>query len=110
MRVFAATRYGKLPQTERKEGGGASPMGEPEERTQEAIHVRQVTEVHGNYNKEGEGEPGKFSLQLILDEGAEEHVLRIPAEDVRTLMLMLDEAESIYFDTERGALILRGLD
>ena len=85
-------------------------MAEPEERTQEAIQVRQVTEVHGNYNKEGEGEPGKFSLQLILDEGAEEYVLRIPAEDVRTLMMMIDEAESIAFDSQRGALILRGLD
>jgi len=85
-------------------------MAEPEERTREAIQVRQVTEIHGNYNKEGEGEPGKFSLQLILDEGAEESALRIPAEDVRTLMLMIDDAKSIYFDTERGALILRGLE
>ncbi len=85
-------------------------MAEPEERLQEAIQVRQVTEVHGNYNEEGEGQPGKFSLQLILDEGAAEYVLRIPAEDVRTLMLMIDEAESMYFDTERGVLLLRGLD
>ena len=85
-------------------------MAEPEERTEEAIVVRQVSEVHGNYNEEGEGQAGKFSLQLILDEGAEEYVLRVPAEDVRTLMMMVDKAESMYFDTERGALLLRGLD
>ncbi len=85
-------------------------MTESEERPQEAIQVRQVTEVHGNYNEEGEGQPGKFSLQLILDEGAAEYVLRIPAEDVRTLMMMIDEAESMYFDAERGVLLLRGLD
>ncbi len=85
-------------------------MTESEERPQEAIQVRQVTEVHGNYNEEGEGQFGKFSLQLILDEGAAEYVLRIPAEDVRTLMMMIDEADSMYFDTERGVLLLRGLD
>ena len=85
-------------------------MAEPEERTEEAIKVRQVTEVHGNFNELERGEPGKFSLQFVLDNGAEEYVLRPTAEDVRTLMLMIDEAESMYFDTERGVLILRELD
>jgi hypothetical protein len=26
------------------------------------------------------------------------------------LMMMVDKAESMYFDTERGVLLLRGLD
>jgi hypothetical protein len=81
-----------------------------EQRTQEAIKVRQVTEVHGNFNEEERGGPGKFSLQFILDNGADEYVLRPTAEDARTLMLMIDEAESMYFDTERRVLILRDLD
>jgi hypothetical protein len=81
-----------------------------EQRTEEAIKVRQVTEVHGNFNEEERGEPGKFSLQFVLDNGAEEYVLRPTAEDARTLMLMIDEAESMYFDTERKVLILRDLD
>ncbi len=85
-------------------------MAEPEERTEEAITVRQVTEVHGNFNEEERGQPGKFSLQFILDDGADEYVLRPTAEDTRTLMMMIDEAESMYFDTERRALILRDLD
>ena len=54
--------------------------------------------------------PGKFSLQFILDDGAEEYVLRPTAEDARTLMLMIDEAQSMYFDMERRVLILRDLD
>jgi hypothetical protein len=37
-------------------------------------------------------------------------VLRPTAEEARTLMLMIDEAESMYFDTERRVLILRDLD
>jgi hypothetical protein len=81
-----------------------------EQRTEEAIKVRQVTEVHGNFNEEERGEPGKFSLQFILDNGADEYVLRPTAEDARTLMLMIDEAETMYFDTERRVLILRDLD
>ena len=86
-------------------------MAESEEqRTREAIKVRQVTEVHGNFSEQGQGEPGKFSLQFVLDDGAEERVLLLTSDDTRTLMMMIDEAESMYFDTERGALILRGLD
>ena len=85
-------------------------MAEPEERTEEAIKVRQVTEVHGNYNEVERGQPGEFSLQFILDDGADEYVLRPTAEDARTLMLMIDDAESLYFDMERRALILRNLD
>ena len=81
-----------------------------EQRTEEAIKVRQVTEVHGNFNEEERGGPGKFSLQFILDNGADEYVLRPTAEDARTLMLMIDEADSMYFDTERRVLILRDLD
>jgi hypothetical protein len=81
-----------------------------EQRPEEAIKVRQVTEVHANFNEEERGEPGKFSVQFVLDNGADEYVLRPTAEDARTLMLMIDEAESMYFDTERRVLILRDLD
>ena len=84
-------------------------MSEAEERTREAIKVRQVTDIHGNFSEQGKGETGKYSLQLVLDDGAEEYVLRLTAEDTRTLM-MIDEADSMYFDTERGVLILRDLD
>ncbi len=85
-------------------------MSESEERTREAIKVRQVTDIHGNFSEQGRGETGKFSLQLVLDDGAEEYVLRLTSEDTRTLMMMINEAESMYFDTERGVLILRELD
>ncbi len=85
-------------------------MADPEERTEEAIKVRQVTEIHANFNEEERGEPGKFSMQFILDDGADEYVLRPTAEDARTLMLMIDDAESLYFDLQRRALILRNLE
>ena len=40
---------------------------------------RQVTNVHANSSEGTRGEPGKFSYQLILDNGAEEYAVRPPA-------------------------------
>ena len=41
------------------------------EKSESRIQVRQVTDVHANYSEQGEGRDGKYSLQLILDNGAE---------------------------------------
>ena len=65
-------------------------MSEAEERTREAIKVRQVTDVHGNFSAQGQGEPGTFSLQFVLDDGAEERVLLLTSEDTRTLLMMME--------------------
>ena len=80
-------------------------MAEPEERTEEAIKVRQVTQIHANWNEEERGEPGKFSFQLILDNGAEEFVIRPIDEDADVLMDMFEQTGTLYFDLERKVLI-----
>ena len=80
-------------------------MAEPEERTEQAIKVRQVTQIHANWNEEERGQPGKFSFQLILDNGVEEYVLRPTDEDSDVLMDLFQETGTIYFDMERGVLI-----
>lgn len=80
-------------------------MADPEERTEQAIKVRQVTQVHSNWNEEERGAPGKFSFQLILDDGAEEYVIRPTNEDADVLMDLFEQTETIYFDMERGVLI-----
>lgn len=80
-------------------------MAEQEQRTEQAIKVRQVTAVHANWNEEERGAPGKFSFQLILDNGADEYVLRPSAEDSDVLTDMLEQTGTLYFDTERGVLI-----
>lgn len=80
-------------------------MAEAEERTEQAIQVRQVTDVHSNWNEEERGEPGKFSVQLILDDGAEEYVLRPTAQDTKVIVKLLESSSSQYFDLERRALI-----
>ena len=80
-------------------------MAEAEERTEQAIQVRQVTDAHSNWNEEERGEPGKFSIQLILDDGAEEYVLRATAQGTKVIVRFLGSSSSQYLVLERRALI-----
>ncbi len=80
-------------------------MAESQEQTRQAIKVRQVTQVHANWNEEERGAEGKFSFQLILDNGAEEYVLRPTSEDADVLVDLFEQTDTIYFDMERGVLI-----
>ncbi len=80
-------------------------MADSEQQTRQAIKVRQVTDVHANWNEEERGAPGKFSFQLILDDGAEEYVIRPTNEDADVLVDLFEQTDTIYFDMERGVLI-----
>jgi hypothetical protein len=80
-----------------------------EQQTEQQIKVRQVTDVHANWNEEERGAPGKFSFQLILDNGAEEYAIRPPAEDADALMDLFAMSETMYFDLERQVLIFNNI-
>ncbi len=80
-------------------------MAESQEQTRQAIKVRQVTQVHANWNEEERGDEGKFSFQLILDNGAEEYVIRPTNEDADVLVDLFEQTDTVYFDMERGVLI-----
>ena len=77
----------------------------PERNLEQQITVRQVTNVHANWSEQERGAPGKFSFQLILDNGAEEYAIRPPAEDSDVLMDLFKRSETIYFDLGRQVLI-----
>ena len=77
----------------------------PERNLEEQITVRQVTNVHANWSEQERGAPGKFSFQLILDNGAEEYAIRPPAEDADVLIDLFKKSETIYFDMGRQVLI-----
>ena len=76
-----------------------------EANVERSILVRQVTNVHANWSEGTRGEPGKFSYQLILDNGAEEYAVRPPAEDADVLIELFKLTDKIYFDMERQVLI-----
>ena len=69
------------------------------------IMVRQVTDVHANWSEQERGGPGKFSYQLILDNGAEEYAIRPDAEDADVLIELFQSTNKIYFDMSRQVLI-----
>ena len=67
--------------------------------------VRQVTDIHANWSEQERGEPGKFSFQLILDNGAEEYAIRPEVEDADVLVELFGMTDKIYFDMSRQVLI-----
>ena len=77
----------------------------PERNVEQQITVRQVTNVHANWSEQERGEPGKFSFQLILDNGAEEYAIRPPAEDSDVLIDLFKKSGTVYFDMGRQVLI-----
>jgi hypothetical protein len=76
-----------------------------EQNTEQSIMVRQVTDVHANWSSQGPLENGKFSYQLILDNGAEEILIMPTADDAKVLRDFFNDADTIYFDTENEVII-----
>jgi hypothetical protein len=79
-----------------------------EQRTEAQIQVRQVTQVQASWTEQERGEPGAFTIQLILDNGADEYVLRPTAKDAEVLLELLSRSGAM-FDLERKVLIFSNL-
>jgi hypothetical protein len=76
-----------------------------EQQTEDAIVVRQVTHLQGSWSERERGGPGAFTFQLILDNGADEYVLRPTAEDADVLLQLFARSEGATFDRERKVLM-----
>jgi hypothetical protein len=73
--------------------------------TQRHIQVRQVTQVQASWFQEEGAGPGAFTIQLILDHGAEEYMLVTTAEDTKVLLDLLGRGVGATFDLERKVLM-----
>jgi hypothetical protein len=80
-----------------------------EQRSEQRIVIRQVTQVQASWTETVRGEPGAFTLQLILDNGADEYVLRPTAEDTDVLLQLINRSNKAVFDLERKVLIFGNL-
>ena len=80
-----------------------------EQHTEQTIRVRQVTDVQVSWTERTRGEHGAFTVQLILDSGAEEYVLQPTSEDTKVMVELFKRAQSVYFDLDRKVLILNNL-
>ena len=76
-----------------------------EQRTEQSIVVRQVTQIQASWTERERGGPGAFTIQLILDNGADEYVLQPSADDTDVLLQLLNRSEQAFFDIERKVLM-----
>jgi hypothetical protein len=76
-----------------------------EQHTEQTIKVRQVTDVQVSWTERHRGEHGAFTVQLILDSGAEEYVLQPTAEDTKVMVELFKLTDKIFFDVSRKVLI-----
>jgi hypothetical protein len=92
-------------------------MAEAEQRTRQTIKVRQVTDYQASWTEMGRetsrteeghpGTPGAFTVQLILDNGAEEYVIQPDVDDMKMIRKLLDKSGTLAFDLERKVLLAR---
>ncbi len=80
-------------------------MADAEQHTEQQIQVRQVTDVQASYTEHERGEEGYFTLQLILDDGADEYVLQPTNEDLKVMLEIFERAQTVYFDLGNKALV-----
>ena len=72
-----------------------------EQHTEQTIQVRQITDVHANWSSQGPLENGKFSYQLILDNGAEEALIMPTVDEAKVLRDLIHDADALYWNSER---------
>lgn len=75
-----------------------------EQHLEKRYRIRQVTNVQASWTEQERGEEGAFTLQLILDNGVEEYILRPDADDMDALLRLLKHTPAV-FDMERKVLI-----
>jgi hypothetical protein len=78
---------------------------EREQRTESEITVREVTDYQTTWSERERGTPGAFTIQLILDHGVDEYVIRPTAADTQVLVDLFNGAAKVYFDLDRKVLM-----
>jgi hypothetical protein len=74
------------------------------EQVEHKIKVRQVTDIQASWTEQERGEEGKFTLQLILDNGVEEYILQPEADDLEPMLKLFALSDHTTFDLERKVL------
>ena len=73
--------------------------------TDDSIKVRHLSHYQFSWVAGEAGQPGTWTLQLVLDQGAWEEVLTINGEDADNLQDMLVAAATVFYDVERRTLM-----
>ena len=73
--------------------------------TDDSIRVRHVSHYQFSWVAQEPGEPGVFTLQLVLDQGAWEEVVTVSAEDAEVLQGLLRKQKDVVYDVGRRVLM-----
>ena len=76
---------------------------------QRRYQVRQVTDYQASWVEQARGEEGRFTVQLILDNGVEEYILDVDADDMEPMLTLLGRSKHTTFDLERKVLMFSNL-
>jgi hypothetical protein len=77
----------------------------PQPLTDDSIKVRQLSQYQFTWVAGEAGQPGTWTLQLVLDEGAWEEVLTLDADDADNLQDVLETSKVVFYDVERRTMI-----
>jgi hypothetical protein len=73
--------------------------------TEQTIRVRQITDIHANWSCQGELADGKFSYQLIPDNGVEEALIMPTADDAKVSRDLIHDTDTLYWDLDKEVII-----
>lgn len=77
----------------------------PQPVTDNSIKVRQLSHYQFSWVAGEAGQPGTYTLQLVLDQGAWEEVLTVDPDDADNLQDLLMQGGPVYYDVERRTLM-----
>lgn len=93
-----------------RQGQGGKGQGDQRsEGLRQRYQVREVTQYQASWVEGGRGEDGRFTLQLILDNGVEEYILEPTEDDIDVILKLLDRSKHTMFDLDRKVLMFSNL-
>ena len=73
--------------------------------TDDSIRVRQLSHYQFSWVAGEPDQPGTFTLQLVLDQGAWEEVLTVQRDDADVLQELLRHGNDVHYDVGRRVLM-----
>ena len=73
--------------------------------TDDSIQVRQLSHYQFSWVAGEPGQPGTYTLQLVLDQGAWEEVLTLDPDDADNLQDLLVQQGTVHYDIRRRVLM-----
>ena len=73
--------------------------------TDDSIQVRQLSHYQFTWIAGEPGQPGTYTLQLVLDQGAWEEVLTLDPDDADNLQDLLTAQGTVHYDVRRRVLM-----